>query len=127
MGTCDRCAPPAQRGGMAGRVREIQADPRIEGDQPRHVARGVQGDLLLGMAPPHPRPAGRVGAARAARFLCVAARGSGGLWLAAVRAGGACRFAGGDRLVDWRIEVGWASVMSRVVSFLLVLVGAVLL
>src|SRR3546814_8711914 len=71
--------------------------------QPRHVARGVQGDLLLGMAPPHPRPDGRVGAARAARFLCVAARGSGGLWLAAVRAGGACRIAGGDRLVDGRI------------------------
>src|SRR3546814_19383649 len=62
------------------------------------------------MAPPHPRPAGRVGAARAARFLCVAALGSGGLWLAAVRAGGACRIAGGDRLVDGRI---WAHAAHR--------------
>ena len=64
--------PPLSRGGLAGRVRQVPADPAIPRAQPRHEPRPVQDHLLVGVEPPAAGAAGRRGVPAAVPALSLA-------------------------------------------------------
>ena len=77
-------ASPAERGGVAGRVRPLQANPAIRPAQSRHDAGRVQGHLLVGMGA-SPAGARRRRGIHSARLMVLVARPAQGRTWAAGR------------------------------------------
>ena len=97
--------PAAQPGGLAARVRAVQADPRISrGHRPGGNDPGrLQANLLVGVHPPAARAGDRPGLRRAVAVVRGAARDSARLRLEDGRPARARRAAGRARLVHGQL------------------------
>ena len=95
--------PAAQRGGLAGGVRQVQGDPRVLDRQRGHVARRVQGHLLVGVGASLPRTVDRRGVRAAVAGLLGGGQAAAGPRAEAHRRARAGRPAGRDRLVHGEV------------------------
>ena len=95
---------PAQRSRLAGGVREVQGDPRVQHRERRHVARRLQVYLLVGMDAPPARAPYRRGLRHPIPRVLGYGPAAAGSAAEAVRRAGAGRPAGFYRLVHGEIR-----------------------